>query len=193
MYMYTVGLIMSIYVHCITQEYCTYIIYMYMHVFRSTTTSSLEVSSNAGMGGSCPSSPSVPHRGMKHAGSETNVWSRLANSSNESSGDKGYNLWMEGGRGRERERERERRLHCTRVLFYRKLCFLSCRKGMMQSERDSRRMSSRLLTCTHTASGHTAGVLCVYATQNYLFSSSQGVYTLYVNIHVHVKYRVEVH
>ena len=44
----------------------------------------------------------------------------------------------------------------------------------MQSERESRRMSARLLTCTHTASGHTAGVLCVYATQNYLFSSSQG-------------------
>ena len=49
-----------------------------------------------------------------------------------------------------------------------------CSKGMMQSERESRRMSARLLTCTHTASGHTAGVLCVYATQNYLFSSSQG-------------------
>lgn len=45
----------------------------------------------------------------------------------------------------------------------------------MQSERESRRMSARLLTCTHTASGHTAGVLCVYATQNYLFSSSQGL------------------
>ena len=166
-----------------------------MHVFRSTTTSSLEVSSNAGMGGSCPSSPSVPHRGMKHAGSETNVWSRLANSSNESSGDKGYNLWMNGGREREREREGEGEkatLYMCTVL-QKVVCFLSCRKGMMQSERDSRRMSSRLLTCTHTASGHTAGVLCVYATQNYLFSSSQGVYTLYVNIHVHVKYRVEVH
>ena len=46
----------------------------------------------------------------------------------------------------------------------------------MQSERESRRMSARLLTCTHTASGHTAGVLCVYATQNYLFSSSQGTH-----------------
>ena len=51
-----------------------------------------------------------------------------------------------------------------------------CSKGMMQSERESRRMSARLLTCTHTASGHTAGVLCVYATQNYLFSSSQGTH-----------------
>lgn len=46
----------------------------------------------------------------------------------------------------------------------------------MQSERESRRMSAKLLTCTHTASGHTAGVLCVYATQNYLFSSSQGTH-----------------
>lgn len=51
-----------------------------------------------------------------------------------------------------------------------------CRKGTMQSERESRRMSARLLTCTHTATGHTAGVLCVYATQNYLFSSSQGTH-----------------
>jgi hypothetical protein len=53
---------------------------------RSTTTSSLDVSSS---GGSCPTSPSIQHRGMKHSGSESNVWSRLASSSHDSSADKG--------------------------------------------------------------------------------------------------------
>ena len=66
------------------------LLYMYVTcllLYRSTTTSSLEVSSS---GGSCPTSPSIQHRGMKHSGSETNVWSRLANSSHDSSAEKGY-------------------------------------------------------------------------------------------------------
>ena len=49
-------------------------------------------------------------------------------------------------------------------------------KGVLQSERvESRRSGTgKLLYCTHTASGHSASVLSVCATQNYLFSASQG-------------------
>jgi kinesin family protein 4/21/27 len=41
----------------------------------------------------------------------------------------------------------------------------------MQAEKT--RLANRYLTCTHTASGHSAGVLCVFATENLLFSGSQ--------------------
>ncbi|XP_064385434.1 kinesin-like protein KIF21A [Halichondria panicea] len=48
-------------------------------------------------------------------------------------------------------------------------------KGSLQVERpDSKRSSTqRLLTCTHTANGHTSAVLSMFATQSYLFSASQ--------------------
>ena len=48
-------------------------------------------------------------------------------------------------------------------------------KGSLQAERaDSRRNAPKLLNCTHTACGHSAGILSVCATQHYLFSASQG-------------------
>ena len=54
-------------------------------------------------------------------------------------------------------------------------------RGSLQAERqDLRRMSTKLLTCTHTACGHSASVLSVHATQNLLFSASQGKYSFYI-------------
>ena len=48
-------------------------------------------------------------------------------------------------------------------------------KGSLQAERaDLRRNAPKLLNCTHTACGHSAGILSVCATQHYLFSASQG-------------------
>ena len=46
-------------------------------------------------------------------------------------------------------------------------------RGQLQAERS--RLATRHLTCTHTASGHSAGVLSVFATENLLFSGSQGL------------------
>ncbi len=58
-------------------------------------------------------------------------------------------------------------------------------RGSLQVERpDTKRASQRLLTCTHTASGHTSAVLSMFATQSYLFSASQGEpHTLHTPTH----------
>ena len=52
------------------------------------------------------------------------------------------------------------------------LPLLSDSRGQLQAEKT--RAVTRHLTCTHTASGHSAGVLCVFATDNLFFSGSQG-------------------
>ena len=65
---------------------------------------------------------------------------------------------------------------CALVLLERELIWF-CSKGSIQAEKaDSRKTAGKVLHCTHTACGHAASVLSVFATQSYLFSGSQGTW-----------------
>ena len=62
-----------------------------------------------------------------------------------------------------------------------------CRKS---SDRLESRRSSKLLSCVLTASGHSAAVLSIEATNSLLFSGSQGTVTYtYTRVYMHM-YRV---
>lgn len=64
---------------------------------------------------------------------------------------------------------------------------LFCSKGSIQAEKvDSRKIAGKVLHCTHTACGHAASVLSVFATQSYLFSGSQGGCVLKVGVPQHI-------
>ena len=90
---------------------------------------------------------------MRSSGSETNVWSRLSNSSNATLD--------------------TRCVHMLQV--YAGVSDIVYSKGSIQVEKvDPKKLAGKVLHCTHTACGHTASVLSLFATQNYLFSGSQG-------------------
>ena len=119
-------------------------------ICRGVSNTSLDV---PGAPNSCPTSPHSLHKPMRSSGSETNVWSRLSNSSNATLDTR-----------------------CVHMLqMYARVSDIVYSKGSIQVEKvDPKKLAGKVLHCTHTACGHSASVLSLFATQNYLFSGSQG-------------------